>query len=213
LHNEYPVWSHMHRAFQRSVCFKGGGGEIQETQAQRDSAQVAAERYNDFTTRYIPLENKYNSDVTGGDVVNGSWVDNGTTAIKQNVVAGRVNADLASQDNGAIPVGQINRIGSLVAGESVPKAAAAGASAMYNAKSQVRDAQVAGMQSAINVGSGQAASAIQGMGAIASNAADAAQADAESSFAKDSAVQGAIGSGIGAGAAAAGEYFKPSTKA
>lgn len=203
MHNVFQAWSFMARVSHRRICFKGGSNEVPETQAEKDHAQVAAERWNDYQTRFVPFENKYIADVTGGQ-----WTDNGSTDMKQNIVAGRVNADLAKQNNGAIPVGQINRIGSVVASDFTPKMAAAGSSAMSTAKGAVRDSQIQGMQSAVNIGSGQAAGAIEGMGKIASNAADVAQTDAESSFNRSSATQSAIMTGVGATAAAAGEYWK-----
>lgn len=195
-----------HRRFQfmdhciGSVCFKGGSNEIPETQAERDHAQVASERWNDYQTRFVPFENKYIEDVTADP------------SIKQEVVSGRVNADLARQNNGAIPVGAINRIGSVVASDFTPKMAAAGATAMSTAKGAVRDSQIQGLQSVVNIGSGQAAGAIEGMGEIASNASDLAQTNAESSFNRSSATQSAIMTGVGASAAATGEYLKSTPK-
>ncbi len=192
----------------------GGGGdtEIKETQAEKDKAQVGAERWNDYQDRFVPFENKAISDITGGDIGSGGWGDNGRTGIKEDIVAGRVNSDLARQNNGAIPVGQINRIGQVVASDFTPKMAASGASAMSTAKGAIRDSQIQGMQSVINIGSGQAAGAIDGMGTIAKNAADLVQTDAEQAFNKNSATQSAIAGIVGATGAVAGQYWKP-TKA
>jgi len=175
----------------------GGSTEVKETSAELEHAKVAAEQWNDYQTRFVPFENKYIEDVTADP------------AIKEQVVSGRVNADLAKQNNGAIPVGQINQIGSIVASDYVPKMAAAGSSAISAARGSVRDTQVQGMMSVINTGRGQASSAIDGMGTIAANAADQAQAEAESNWNRNSATESAIASGVGASAAAAGEYYKP----
>ena len=198
MYNVFQSWSFMVRVGHRRICFKGGGSnEVPETQAELDHAQVAAQQWNDYQKRFVPFENKYIADVTGD------------TAVKQQVVSGRVNADLARQNSGAIPVGQINRIGSVVAGNMTPTAAAAGASAMSTANGSVRDSQIQGMMSAVNIGRGQASSAINSMGTIASNAADRAQTDTEAQWNRDSATQSAIMGGIGATAAATKEYLKP----
>lgn len=216
MYNVFQSWSFMERRQHRSVCFKSkSSGSVPETQAELDHAKVSAEQWNDYQRRFVPFENKYIADVTGGNTIVGAdgkpvWVDNGATGFKQDVVGGRVNTDLARQNNGAIPVGGMNRIGSTIAGNMMPTAAASGAAALSTAKGKVRDTQIEGMLSAVNVGRGQAASAINSMGSIASNAADEAQTAAESSWNRQSATQSAIMSGVGATAAATGEYLKPS---
>lgn len=178
----------------------GGGGEIEETQAEKDHAQVAAEQWNDYQTRFVPFENKYIADVTGDP------------SIKADVVGGRVNADIAAQNSGAIPVGGINKVNAIASGYDTPKMAAAGAKAMVDAGTRTRDTQVQGMLSAVNIGRGQASSAIDSMGAIAGNAADEAQTNASAAYNDQATNESAIGSTVGAGIAAVGEYYKPKDK-
>jgi hypothetical protein len=196
MHSIFRSWNFMERLNIRRICFKVGSNTIPETQAELDHAKVSAEQWNDYQKRFVPFENKYLADVTANP------------ALKENIVGGRVNADLAKQNNGAIPVGGINRIGSTVASNMIPTSAAAGAAAMATAKGSVRDSQIQGMLSAVNIGRGQAASAVDGMSKIASNAADTAQTNAESSWNRQSATQSAIMSGVGATAAATQEYYK-----
>jgi len=175
----------------------GGGSSKQEpTQAEIDYSNVNAEQWNDYQTRFVPFENKYIEDVTADPT------------FKEDVVGGRVNADLAGQNNGAIPVGKINQIGSVVSSDYIPKMAAAGAAAGANAKSTVRDSQVQGMMSAVNMGRGQAAGAIDGMGSIAADASRMAENSAEAAFNNDSSTMSAIGSGVGAIAGVAGNSLK-----
>jgi hypothetical protein len=191
------------------MCGGGGGGGPVVTWAEKANAEIATDQWDDYQTRFVPFENQFIADTTGGSSVDGQWADNGTTAIKQDIVGGRVNADVAGQNNGAIPVGKINQIGATASGYDTPQMAAAGANAVSTATGRVRDAQVQGMLSAINVGRGQAAGAIESMGNIAADAADQAQTNAEASFNRNAANESAIGSGVGAAAAATGEALRP----
>ena len=71
----------------RGVCYGGGGGSssVKETAAQKASAEVAMNNYNDYMSTIMPVQNKFIADVTA-DPTN-----------RENLVTGQANADIAQK--------------------------------------------------------------------------------------------------------------------
>ena len=70
----------------RGVCYGGGGSSsVKETAAQKASAEVAMNNYNDYMSTIMPVQEKFISDVTA-DPTN-----------RENLVAGQANANIAQK--------------------------------------------------------------------------------------------------------------------
>ena len=71
----------------RGVCYGGGGGSssVKETAAQKASAEVAMNNYNDYMSTIMPVQKEFIADVTA-DPTN-----------RENLVAGQVNANIAQK--------------------------------------------------------------------------------------------------------------------
>lgn len=150
--NPNQPWHFMNRLLLRSICFKGGGSnEIPETEAQRASAEVALNEFNDYMVKIRPFENKFISDVSAD------------TAGREASVAGKVNADIAQK----VGTPTINPNRSLNT-ESVSDLATTVAGSQVKANEAVKTQKAAGLQTVIDMGRGQANSAQLGLDGMAS---------------------------------------------
>ena len=171
----------------------GKSQETPETAAEKANAEVAMEQWNMYQTNYRPTEQKFIADVIRDQ-----------TGMKQ-VVAGRVNADVAQQQakTQAIPGMDPSRIAS---SQAFNKVADVQGKATADAVQGVDDKQVAGMQAIVDLGQGKSATAQSGFANLASQSVQEAisktQADRQKSDAYSSAAMTALG-----GAARVGQNY------
>lgn len=168
---------------------KGGSKEIPETAQEIELKKIAIERWNDHQSRLLPMENAYIADVSRDP------------AAMQGKVAGIVNADMAQKANQALPAGVNPSSGAALSYTPMVDAAKTVSRAQVNAGQNVVNNRIQALQGVVDIGNGKAATAVEGLGSLASNAVKGALTDAESSMKENTATAGAVMSGIGAGAA------------
>lgn len=183
------------RIFGRSVCFAGGGGGgVEETEAERASAEIAMKNYNDYMETISPFTDKYIEDVSGD------------TTAKSAQMAGMVNADLAQSTgtvspgaNGMMPSGAADYAKTLAASQVKGQQAIIG---------QKADA----LQSVIDIGQGTATEAQKGMSELASQSVSEATSNAAAEQAADDATASAgataVGMSMGIGKNMFDDYYK-----
>lgn len=166
----------------------GGGGGIEETEGEKVAAAIAAEKWNYFQERLKPYQEHFIRDiqVTGRDYKQReglSNVDAQAQVGKQNIRAGTHRSGNFS--------GAINRMAG--AGANVTS----GARVRSNIASD--DAYQSALKSIVNVGTGQAASARNGIMRSASNNLQQTINDANSNFSSWQSQQDNLGSLAGMG--------------
>jgi len=176
----------------------GGGGdnEIKETSQEKAAADIAMKRYTRYKEVYAPFEDKAFDDMAG---------EQSATALSRKA-GGMVNADtakaqyMAQQNQGAAIDPTRSGYRAMTAD---PDRAKAVADAAGKAAGLGDDQRVAGLQAAINVGTGQANDTQISFDKMAGSALDENISKQETAFNRNAARTNAIMSGVGAVAGAA----------
>lgn len=192
----------------------GGSSEYEEppeTAAERALAEVSAAKWSDYQKTFVPLQNEYMSQVDRlGDeqVQQGYGMMAGNMAMSQ--VAGTMNdANQSMFAQGIDPSSGVFKTKSRVLSQAMAQTQQ---NAFNQGKLAAENAHIQGLSNVAAIGNGQQTTAFNGMGSLASTAAQNAINESNREFTKYSADQQLKGQVLGsvAGAAANG-YFKGST--
>lgn len=171
----------------------GGDQEVPETEEEIALAQIATERWNDYKQRFIPAENMAIADVMG-EAQNPSDFGPGMANIATQQAFSSMEPGVVSGIQGrgrgraGLETGLLNLNRDRIASSGLGQA---------NAYGLQRTQNLQNLQSLINMGQGQAGSALSGLGDAASAAQQQAIMDARASAAARAAVGGAIGTAGG----------------
>jgi len=173
----------------------GGSNEVPETPEEIELAKIAMERWNDYKTRFIPVENIAIKDVM--DNVNqpsefGPSMANLSSQMEFSRMEPGVTRGLtlagAGPGSGRFSGGLMNL--------GLDRTASSGLG-QVNAMGLQRTQNIQNMGSLISMGQGQSAEALSGMGDIAAQAQRQAILDAQASAAARAAIGQAVGTGAG----------------
>ena len=181
-----------------SLRFGGGGGDtsIDDTQDQKELARIALERWQRYQETYVPAENRFISEVTNYSTpqrmeqVGGM----GNVAVQQSYTSGFENQTRGMLESGVNP--SSGQFASAV-GDYANAFQMASSDNVNRSQQGVQDAQVAGLQSAVAMGQGASASAMEGLTAAAGYSAQAAETRARSAFNDRQALGYGIGTAVG----------------
>lgn len=171
----------------------------EETAEQRELASIAAESYDDWRERWLPLQTEFFEDMQ--DVESRRMEAMGSANVDYEQAFGQAQQGLERNlmSGGGSGPGS-GRFAMGLGGFANDRASSMG-QGMADVDSLIDDQYAAGLQTLVNIGRGERAGALQGM----SNAADAAQAqswnDANAAFANRAGNANAIGSAAGMAAA------------
>ena len=148
---------------------------------------IAAKSWNDYQTRFVPLENMWMKDISS----------DATPTI--NKVAGQVNADAAQQaaaTANTVP-GVDPSSGSFQSAIKNNQAAIGVGQAQTSAINKTKNWQAGNLQNAINLGRGQATTAQAGLGQLAQGAEQNNLYNAEQNYISNRTMANTVGAGIG----------------
>lgn len=174
----------------------GGGQQVPETPEARALAEIASQRYEQYKSRFIPIENIAINKTTG-DLINPPQIAQnvaniGTQTQFSNAQPG-VTANLATR--GARPGS--GAFGLNMAGFNTDRAVSTGLG-QANASGLQRTQALQNMQNMVNIGQGQAGATLTGYGSLADAAARQSFIDAQAAAAARGAIGQTVGAGLGA---------------
>lgn len=145
----------------------GGENKPKETAEERELGRIAIERWNDYQSRFVPVEDQYIADVqkTEGDF---DFARRSTNAgVQQSFDGAEDGLRSALTSRGVTPdSGQFRKA---MAGVSTDRATSVG-TGLNEADLAVDTEHLRGLQSVVQIGQGQAMDALDGMGNVAANA-------------------------------------------
>lgn len=173
---------------------------LQETKAEQEFARVAIEQFNDYQTRFRPLEDQLMARVhtTDGMIDQGRGRAGSATQQQFSAARQQVNDGLASRglapNSGAYQgaMEELGRSGALSGGMN-----------MAGAEQSLVDQERYGLMGVTQIGRGQSGTALQMMGQQASMSQQQAASDASAALNKSLANQQLIGQIAGSGTAVA----------
>jgi len=169
-----------------------------ETAEQKEMAAIAAESYDDWRERWLPLQQSFFEDTMDVAPRRRQALDTAATDYAQ--AFGRAQQGLESRLFGSGAAPGSGRYAMGLAGFADDRAQALG-QGMADVDALIDDQYAQGLQALIDIGRGERTQALQGL----SEAADLAQrrslADAQNAFQGRAAMQDAIGSAAGMAAA------------
>ncbi|MGY8872234.1 MAG: hypothetical protein ACKVJE_17495 [Pseudomonadales bacterium] len=190
----------------------GGDNEIKDTQQQKDLAYVAAEGWNFSQEELAPLQEKYMEKV-----------DSMADPSRKEFIAGRANLGQQAATSEAVSdvaTGASSHGLDLNSGkvkgaltDIATGAGKTGGQVASQGKFEQDTQHIKGMQSIVDMGSGQKTQAVAGLSDIASIAGANARSDAVDSFNERSSNLQAVGTVLGAGTRYAMKSSAPTTAA
>lgn len=177
----------------------GGGDKPEQSPEEKELGRIAIERWNDYQTRFVPVENEYieavqrtDSDFEDARGAAGSAVQQSFNRAEEDLSNNLFAAGLAP-DSGAF----------IDAMEGIGEDRALSLGTGINEAEQAVDNQhLQGLQTVVQMGQGQAADSLAGMGNVAADATRDSIERAERSFENRQAGLHLVGNVAGAGAAA-----------
>jgi hypothetical protein len=166
----------------------GGGGEVEETRAEKAAAEVAMKRYTRYAEVYRPFEEKAFADITS---------EAGAQRFEDKV-KGQLAGDAAQMYANYAPKGLNPSLGASQSALGDPNRSRMVASSLGKAEGLGRDQQIAGLQAAVNVGTGQANDVQLSYDELAKSALDESIGKQVSNFNERAAKTNATMTGIGA---------------
>lgn len=179
-----------------ALCKGSGGGEVKETAEEQALAKIAAEQWNEYQSRFVPMENKF---------IEGVQQTEDDYAYAEGVGAGRVQEE--ASDAAKTYRGMATKTGaqpgsgkgiSMMSGLAA-KTGKAGAEVVTDAHDAVDDLHNRGLMTAVQMGRGQAADAQLGLTEVASDASRKGIRDSYNRFTEGAANQQAVGQAAGIG--------------
>lgn len=180
----------------------GGGGEVKETAEEREIARIATEQWNDYQTRFIPVENAY---------MDKARITDEDTDFLQGEAAKAVQGEYSKAEqrlmtqfglSGAAPGS--GKFGAGMAALDAGRGAQLGLSVAQTGE-QAKDLHAEGLQSMIAMGRGQAHNAQLGLGQNAALAAG----NAINNAANRQYGRAATGQALGTAAGMAARHYMP----
>ena len=176
----------------RGVCYGGGGGSssVKETAAQKASAEVAMNNYNDFMSTVMPEQKDFIADVTA-DPTN-----------RENLVSGQVNANIAQK----VGTPSIDPNAGMSSASTVGLANTM-SDAQIKGRQAVDTQRLTGEQAIVDLGMGENSTAQLGLSDLASQSVKQSIVNQQSSQYSDNADMSAAASGLGAAAGMATNIY------
>lgn len=177
----------------------GGDNEIEPTEEEKALANIAVDRWNDYESRIKPYENEFMAEVqmTPGDYQKARG--DAVTATEQSFADER--ADLSENlfaKQGVAPGSGSHAMQTGGMAQDQAEVAGVGAGEAHTA---TQAQHMAGLQSIVDMGQGQASEAKSGLGSVAQGAAQDAQHRASMAADQRQSTRKAVGSALGAGTA------------
>lgn len=169
-----------------------------ETAEQREMADIAAESYDDWRERWLPLQQTFFEDTLDVAPRRPQALDSTATDYAQ--AFGQAQQGLEGRLHGSGAAPGSGRYAMGLAGFANDRAQAFG-QGMADVDALIDDQYAQGLQALIDIGRGERAQALQGMSETADLAQGRALQDARNAFENRAALQGAIGSAAGMAAA------------
>ena len=176
----------------RGVCYGGGGGSssVKETEAQRASAEVAMNNYNDYMSTIMPVQEKFIADVTA-DPTN-----------RENLVTGQANANIAQK----VGTPAIDPNAGMSSASTVGLANTM-SDAQIKGRQAVDTQRLTGEQAIVDLGMGENSTAQLGLSDLANQSVKQSISNQQSSQYSDNADMSAAASGLGAAAGMATNIY------
>lgn len=172
------------------------GGKVKESPEEIELARIADERWTDYKTRFVPIENIAIQD-TVDSLDNpsefGPAMANLGAQSEFSALEGQAASGLTMR--GAGPAGS-GAFMETIKGLNTDRVVSSG-QGQANSLGLQRTQGIGNMQSLINMGQGQANTALSGLGDVASQAQRQSFLDAQASAASRAAIGGAVGTGAG----------------
>lgn len=145
----------------------GGPDKPKQTREERELGRIAVERWNDYQTRFVPVENEYIESVqqTGADFDDARG--GATASVQQSF--GAAEDDLRGNLFAAGLSPDSSQFTSAIEGLGLDRALSLGTAA-NEAEVATQNRHLTGLQNVVQMGQGQAMNAIQGKGEIAGRA-------------------------------------------
>lgn len=175
----------------RGVCYGGGGSSsVKETAAQKASAEVAMNNYNDYMSTIMPVQKEFIADVTA-DPTN-----------RENLVAGQANANIAQK----VGTPSIDPNAGMSSASTVGLANTM-SDAQIKGRQAVDTQRLTGEQAIVDLGMGENSTAQLGLSDLASQSVKQSIVNQRSSQYSDDADMSAAASGLGAAAGMATNIY------
>jgi len=165
-----------------------------ETAEERELAGIAAESYDDWRQRWLPLQQEFFEDMQ--DVEPRRMEALGSANADYAQAFGRAERGLESSLMAGSGGPGSGRFAMGLGGFSLDRAQSTG-QGMADVDSLIDDQYAAGLQSLIDMGRGERSNALQGMSQAADVAQRQAFSDAQTAFSNRAANMNAIGTGVG----------------
>lgn len=145
----------------------GGDNEVEQTPEERELGKIAIERWNDYQTRFVPVENEYIQAVQKTDSDFSEARGRTASAVQQAFAPaeGNLTDNLFAQ--GATP--DSGRFMSAYEGMGQDRGLSLG-TGLNETDMAVDNQHLAGLQNVVRMGQGQAAESLDGMGRVAADA-------------------------------------------
>lgn len=175
----------------------GGSDDPKQTPEERELGRIAIERWNDYQTRFRPVENDYIEDVRRTDSDYAQARGQATSAVQQafDPMEDQLRSNLFY--TGVSP--ESTQFLEAMSGMDEDRALSIG-TGVNEAETAVSNQHVAGLQGVVAMGQGQSAEALGGMGQVAGDATTEAVNRAYRSFDNRQAGLHLAGTVAGAGA-------------
>lgn len=176
---------------------KGGDGEIKETEDEKAFAEVVAQKWNHYQSKYPELEQKYMDRVDNMDsgAAMGFAEGSANRHVRSAFSDARENVRHGLNTAGVNP--NSGRAKTTMADMAAREGESGGENTTRAANSQ-KDEQVTGIENIIALGQGKSNTATAGMGGLADASADRAAQDAAEAFNESANLQDAVGKVAGA---------------
>ena len=190
----------------------GGDNEIKDTQQQKDLAYVAAQGWNFSQEELAPLQQMYMDKVDATADPSRKEFISGRANLGQQSATGEAVSQITT---GAASKGLDLNSGKFKSGltDIATGAGSSGGQVASQGKFEQDSQYIKGMQSIVDIGSGQQAQAVAGLSDMASVAGANARSDATNTFNRRSANLQTLGTLAGAGARYGMQQSAPTTAA
>ena len=175
----------------RGVCYGGGGSSsVKETAAQKASAEVAMNNYNDYMSTIMPVQKEFIADVTA-DPTN-----------RENLVTGQANANIAQK----VGTPSIDPNAGMSSASTVGLANTM-SDAQIKGRQAVDTQRLTGEQAIVDLGMGENSTAQLGLSDLASQSVKQSINNQQLSQNADNANMSTAASGLGAAAGMATNIY------
>jgi hypothetical protein len=177
----------------------GGGGQTAQSNPEEQAlAQISQEKWDEYKTRYVPLENQWIDKVSH---LNDGGYHNDAGALATNEVKAQYGAQTAGLAD-AMTGGRVGGSDYLNQANNITQA-------RNKANMAVTDRALKGTQDVIAMGQGQATQGLEGLSDVANASVDAQIRNNTNKFYANQGTQGMYGTIAGSAVAASANYQQP----